>query len=1711
MDDFGGLTELDQAVADDGRAPMVRTGTDSPLVRVVPVGIVHRGAGAQKSAYLRLTLVILPEREEGLADWPTYVAGLLATRPVNIWIGDGSNGDLAQAAAGAKAFPAITLHDTDAGTSTAKSRLWAELLFPKVRQHHNTQLGLVMASATRTKATERGATPWARRLLEARLRTPLAPFRMQPPTTGRPAIQSTPESEAISTVSAGLGQLDQVLMAASDLDHARGLRGVADRLARQARQGGATAIQAKSMADALRKVIPDHVPATETLLGTSDLFRFTAGAERQPGPPLVASSPDDERREHAKLVIGAHGLAVAKALAKESWNPNKGFSRDLSPGPIEDRVSSKLSNAIDTVWAVSADNAKRTRNPAARITSANGTPADWTATVTQMLRDASRPGTLATARVTDKVAAANLLARYVLAHRPEPQFAAGSGLDQDGISAITRHVMLRSLEDVETRRVVALLAYPAVARVLRLVVDVEIPLNAPELEDLIGSGTGSGKSFWAAATFGGTAADARLWTPCRLDGESCVALSRGEVTAPAERSSPHWRGLANFAEQMGGAARYTLTSRHVTAAVEQLIHKSRGTDTATRSGGSAAGRADATSRTVGIMLIDNGREVSVHGEIAAADAQRQSLGTGQATPIFLEDLSVGYRVDACVSARDRAGSPPVWRSLMYRDIRFGAVRDPRGKIEVETLVALTLRACATPGRDGSPDAAAFRRALDEASVRPATRQVRSTDGNTPGSEIDLGQLVPQESVFQWHGDPLGLTCGTERVSAQTGETNSGTPDTRSDLALPVTFGPSPERTQRPPRLEFKRDYRFRARHAMLGGVGIGPGEADRITASADDAVSTVTHTHLRHERVTAPHVAMLSSTRRGDPGENIATMVIRSADTRGSGDVSRRIVWAPGVPMGDAAAHPNPARPGERILDKKPRAGRRPLGGLINVMLDPATGGLPVDRGRGPATPPPTDTHEDKGGEGLFVVHSTSAADLRKRTAHYYPDPAVDALMVEIEPASAASPLKSLRVPIYDPAYRQEVDEELDPAGWRRCEYPCAMPILIETISGHDPAIGVGIVEPGFGDNPGEVGTLDGKGDFTRLGRGRTPPRGTVTVRRVRILLPAGCQAKLHVWGVVPTERRGWFSGYASAHANLRRSLSEHVAPAVAFQGLDALLEEAPMPHLAEIAEVSLVHAVQRPDAPSFPADGLQLKRLNYSTHEWVESSGSPPVETDQRDWAKRHLGTAAAWVDGDLTLDGPDTSEIALSVVWRQADDVPGRPIPTDAAGFPNFPLSAPKIVTVPVEPPSVPQRRVTIDLLTNGARARGITLPLPDSRAYQLQIRPTAKSGFIRYFADGALEDRFTAGGDLRFIWALSTRRPDSMGALEILPVFIWEEIGRDTLVRTMIVRLSWRRSRPGRQAGASLHDTRQLWYSSGWEEKLAMVFDRGQPLGPVGRYSTQWGADPIRDSHSRPAWETPLASFATTPGSVRVDDQWIPYPGTSDDAEFPPDKDAFAASVDLLTIDPRYDPSQDAWYADVRIDAPTMANMWIRLGLARYQEHALDDRVDARRDLHVSRPSAVQFELKPKRTVAVLPLPRDPVSRKWPVRIEVRGPLGSVNGLPRGDDGSALEPSAQSLGTFFTIEVRRHRVPLLGFGDDFNETIHRTITDAGTTPHGDLLCSVTVELDDKPWGEPHSVLITERDRMLSANEDAGLLIEESGPTFMAELKIRRPRGKV
>ena len=71
---------------------------------------------------------------------------------------------------------------------------------------------------------------------------------------------------------------------------------------------------------------------------------------------------------------------------------------------------------------------------------------------------------------------------------------------------------------------------------------------------------------------------------------------------------------------------------------------------------------------------------------------------------------------------------------------------------------------------------------------------------------------------------------------------------------------------------------------------------------------------------------------------------------------------------------------------------------------------------------------------------------------------------------------------------------------------------------------------------------------------------------------------------------------------------------------------------------------------------------------------------------------------------------------------------------------------------------------------------------------------------------------------------------------------------------------------------------------------------------------------------------------------------------------------ANADLLTYEPRFDVDREQWFVDLDITTPPTPNLFIRLGLVRYQEHTIHP------DLCVSEPVVVWSQLLPKRSVSV-----------------------------------------------------------------------------------------------------------------------------------------------
>lgn len=184
--------------------------------------------------------------------------------------------------------------------------------------------------------------------------------------------------------------------------------------------------------------------------------------------------------------------------------------------------------------------------------------------------------------------------------------------------------------------------------------------------------------------------------------------------------------------------------------------------------------------------------------------------------------------------------------------------------------------------------------------------------------------------------------------------------------------------------------------------------------------------------------------------------------------------------------------------------------------------------------------------------------------------------------------------------------------------------------------------------------------------------------------------------------------------------------------------------------------------------------------------------------------------------------------------------------------------------------------------------------------------------------------------------------------------------------------------------------------------------EDLGPGGKFTTRWGADPIRSPGQQMGPFMPNTAFADFPtGNARevepsgnlagyVPEIIVPIvdPHSSDaDAAITGDASIRAA---LLTYVPRFDVEAEKWFVDVNLNTHDHDSPFVRLGLVRYQPHAAPQ-------LRCSAPVVAWGQAFPTRKVSVS---AESVKRagkvRWTLRVVVTGRTSPRLGLR--ESGSA-----------------------------------------------------------------------------------------------------------
>lgn len=221
----------------------------------------------------------------------------------------------------------------------------------------------------------------------------------------------------------------------------------------------------------------------------------------------------------------------------------------------------------------------------------------------------------------------------------------------------------------------------------------------------------------------------------------------------------------------------------------------------------------------------------------------------------------------------------------------------------------------------------------------------------------------------------------------------------------------------------------------------------------------------------------------------------------------------------------------------------------------------------------------------------------------------------------------------------------------------------------------------------------------------------------------------------------------------------------------------------------------------------------------------------------------------------------------------------------------------------------------------------------------------------------------------WLPSSSRPAKCAAVAPMPVFRFVSEPHTSGMKTLT-----------RRTGLRIYLERG-WFSSGEGERLGVIMPVAQGdvcadnefvpdelYGPIGPYVSRWGGDPIRMDYAPLKVRLKTSNFdGVAPGNksqpyFKPPYQLVPCAAVPIKTAAAPGADetvTVMAVADLLTYEPRFDVDREQWFVDLDITAPETPNLFIRLGLVRYQEHTIHP------DLCVSEPVVVWGQLLPERT--------------------------------------------------------------------------------------------------------------------------------------------------
>lgn len=1088
--------------------------------------------------------------------------------------------------------------------------------------------------------------------------------------------------------------------------------------------------------------------------------------------------------------------------------------------------------------------------------------------------------------------------------------------------------------DDARRKLAALDAHPTMAKFLRMIYDVEFVVNFATWSTLLGPLVDGTLQGFISASFSSSQPDVQPTaptltafslragsSPAEWQFEPCSRIEFGTGTESG-RSVPLRSGFVELRGRNGTApGRFSLGVIDAGTAVTGGFAYQQGSDEATSSGAQLSKDPSKAPelRSYGLVLYDLLPDHEVATSLAYAALRQGRLpfrGAGAATlpadtAHFAEDLVSGYRVDV-----ERAhGTRKTWHTItacdrLYRDIHEAYEHD-------------------YPDLDDPVDWHPFDH------VEQGSRHYRDRDDGfvSAGGMLTANgtAALAVERMFTWPGDSLGVPAEQTEDDGDAGA-DCVPLDAIHDLAVFQEFRMATEEDRLLAALREGDGYRvvLRARYRNGGGRGFRRDDPAREPNALGDPDSPAKpYPYRRPEEIQGPQLLLLENDPlleddRAQPGTKADVLVLRTgaqATTR-----VRRVLVPPNCSVGRAEQ--------QGLLDGS--SARQPDGAFFGVQMSRGGPGFPVVQ-------LPGDGRKEVG-RGLVFRPAEDGPE-----NPYYPDT-----------NSRQLGLAFVRDSLVPEGFSEPRDGY---SFWESAESPLdARPIILN------------LVPAGSMREGGEAAV--------QLAR-RTIFNG----------LPAG-QLEVSLAPAEEVELLLWcYADFAQvSKSNLFLGRSAERLPITAWSDLSPFPR--PLPELQTVTRLRLVHAVPKPlRSPAFRQAGGGGLALGISL------LGAP---SDWTGTAVKHAaGGNLGFLSGFVDFHRRSTSELRGEATWLDvsgADAV--REVGKGRWEFqpPRRTVELFAIRNIPgylldVDEPDV------LDLARdeNGS-LRNLSHQF-DRRAHFIAVRLVATSRFASYFSpppenppapgpfsvescpasDITPERLRNATADLRVFsfWLDATIRPP-VPVVERIEVKMCERRITSGSTNRIILEKSAPRLR--------LWLKRGTWFASGQDELFAVlclphnlvdpvpkaggmlpVPRRGHELDPgeaarrsdlarlrmadvltgtpsivpatashpLAQIITAWGTNATHESGVLPS-AIPPNCFSGYVAKVQDLEYKFELPAKLDGTP----GGTVAASISLLAYRPVLDDSSGEWYVDVDFEGVGVDTPFLRLCVARYQEHAVKD---------------------------------------------------------------------------------------------------------------------------------------------------------------------------